>query len=94
MDIHLNFIGRFDVPMETSEPTAEEIAAAEKLQRQRERKRKNYKRYVEKRQEIMAGEQGELKEEPKQKTKKTRTKTPKDNSRTGGDAHAEVEAVS
>ena len=59
VEIYLNFIGRFDMPMDIVEPTQEGIAQAEKLQKQRERKRANYKRYVEKRQEIMAQEQGE-----------------------------------
>ena len=44
------------MPMEIAEPTAEEMAAAVKLQKQRERKRKNFKRYVVKRQEIMTQE--------------------------------------
>ena len=56
VDIHLNFIGKFDVPSEVYEPTAEEIAAEEKLQRQRERKKVNYRRYVEKRQQELASE--------------------------------------
>ena len=55
MDIYLNFIGKFDVPI--AEPTPEELAEMEKLQRQRERKRKNYRTYVEKRQREMAQEQ-------------------------------------
>ena len=38
------------------EPTPEEIAAEEKLQKQRERKRKNYRTYVEKRQQELAQE--------------------------------------
>lgn len=54
-DIYLNFIGKYEVPV--TEPTPEEIAAAEKLKHQQERKRVNYARYVEKRQEIMAQEQ-------------------------------------
>ena len=57
VDIYLNFIGKFDMPI--AEPTAEEIAEMEKLQKQRERKRKNYKTYVEKRQRILAQEQSE-----------------------------------
>ena len=56
VEIYLNFIGRFDMPLDTAEPTQEEIKQAEKLQKQRERKRANYRRYVEKRQEIMAQE--------------------------------------
>jgi hypothetical protein len=56
VEIFLNFIGQFDVPTTSHEPTPEEIAADEKLQRQRERKRKNYQTYVEKRQRILAQE--------------------------------------
>lgn len=54
VDIYLNFISKFDVPAEPSEPSAEEIEAAQKLKRQRERKRANFRRYVEKRQREMA----------------------------------------
>jgi hypothetical protein len=41
VDIHLNFISKFD--MQPAEPTLEETAAFEKLERQRERKKKNYR---------------------------------------------------
>jgi len=63
VEIFLNFIGRFEVPIVEIEPTPEEVAADEKLQRQRERKRKNYKTYVEKRQRIIAQEQLEQTEQ-------------------------------
>jgi hypothetical protein len=58
VEIFLNFIGQFDVPTATQKPTPEEVKEAEKLQRQRERKKKNYRTYVEKRQRILA--QGNL----------------------------------
>ena len=44
VDIHLNFIGRFEVP--TPEPTAEEIAAQEKAFRKREQRREAQRRYA------------------------------------------------
>lgn len=44
VDIHLNFIGRFEVP--TPEPTAEEIAAEEKAFRKREQRREAQRRYA------------------------------------------------
>ena len=59
VEVFLNFIGQFEVPTILQEPTSEEIAEEEKLQRQRERKRKNYQTYVEKRQRILAEEQQE-----------------------------------
>jgi len=67
VEIFLNFIGQFDVPTIEHELTPEEIAAEQKLQLQRERKKKNYRTYVEKRQRITAQEQGEIskQDEPK-----------------------------
>jgi hypothetical protein len=44
VDIHLNFIGKFDVP--TAEPTAEEIAAEEEARKKRVRHREAQRRYV------------------------------------------------
>lgn len=46
VDIHLNFIGKFDVPM--PEPTPEEIEAEEKARRRREQCREAQRRYSEK----------------------------------------------
>jgi len=63
VEVFLNFIGQFNVPTILQEPTPEEIAADEKLQQQRERKRKNYQTYVEKRQRILAQEQPEQSEQ-------------------------------
>ena len=57
VDVYLNFIGKFD--LRTAEPSPDEIADMEKLHRQRERKKKNYRTYVEKRQRIMSQEQVE-----------------------------------
>jgi len=47
VDIFLNFIGKFDVPM--PEPTAEELAEEEARQKKREKKREYNRRYTEKR---------------------------------------------
>ena len=58
VDIYLNFIGKFDVPVDVAEPTTEEIIAAEKLQKRREKKREAFKRYCDKRQRIMLEEHG------------------------------------
>ena len=44
VDIYLNFIGKFDVPV--SEPTPEEIAAEEKAFRKREQRRQAQRRYA------------------------------------------------
>lgn len=44
VDIYLNFIGKFDVPM--PEPTAEEIEAEEKAFRKREQRREAQRRYA------------------------------------------------
>ncbi|MDD4509748.1 MAG: recombinase family protein [Oscillospiraceae bacterium] len=44
VDIYLNFIGRFEVPI--PEPTAEEIAAEEKARRKREQRREAQRRYA------------------------------------------------
>lgn len=44
VDIYLNFIGKFDVPM--PEPTAEEIATKEKAFRKREQRREAQRRYA------------------------------------------------
>jgi DNA invertase Pin-like site-specific DNA recombinase len=43
-DIHLNFIGKFDLPQ--AEPTAEEIATEEKAFRKREQRRQAQRRYA------------------------------------------------
>ena len=59
VDIYFNFIGKVNMLEEAPEPTPEEIAAAEKLQKQRERKRANFKRYIEKRQREMASGLGQ-----------------------------------
>ena len=59
VEVFLNFIGQFEVPIIEIESTPEEAIAEEKLQQQRERKRKNYQTYVEKRQRILAEEQQE-----------------------------------
>jgi len=45
VDIYLNFIGKFDVPM--PEPTPDEIEAEEKARLQRAKRRENQRRYVE-----------------------------------------------
>ena len=57
VEVFLNFIGQFNMPTILQEPTPEEITKEEKLQRQRERKHKNYQTYIEKRQRIMTEEQ-------------------------------------
>ena len=44
VDIYLNFIGKFDVPV--SEPTPDEIAAEEKARLKRERHRESQRRYA------------------------------------------------
>ena len=44
VDIYLNFIGKFEVPI--PEPTAEEIAAEEKARRKREQRREAQRRYA------------------------------------------------
>lgn len=44
VDIYLNFIGKFEVPM--PEPTAEEIAAEEKARRKREQRREAQRQYA------------------------------------------------
>ncbi len=54
VDIYLNFIGKFDMPMEPREPSPEEIAEMEKLQKRRARSRANNRRFIEKRQREMA----------------------------------------
>ncbi len=46
VDIYLNFIGKFDVPM--PEPTPEEIEAEEKARLQRKKRRDNQRRYMQK----------------------------------------------
>ena len=51
VDIYLNFIGKFDVPI--PEPTPKEIAEMEKLQTRRKKKREAFHRYVEKRRREM-----------------------------------------
>ena len=45
VDIHLNFIGKFDIPL--PEPTPEEIMAGEKARLKRERHREAQRRYAE-----------------------------------------------
>lgn len=57
VDIYLNFIGKFDVPVAEIPPTPDEIAAEEKLQKRREKKREAFKRYCDKRQREMQDEQ-------------------------------------
>ena len=49
VDIHLNFIGKFDVP--AAEPTPEEMAAEEKAFRKREQRRQAQRRYAAKQKE-------------------------------------------
>ncbi len=46
VDIYLNFIGKFDVPL--PEPAPEELAEAEEARRKREKKREYNQRYMEK----------------------------------------------
>ncbi len=46
VDIHLNFIGKFDIP--ATEPTAEELAEEEQARQKRERHREAQRRYTEK----------------------------------------------
>jgi len=50
VDIHLNFIGKFDLP--TAEPTPEEIEAEQKAFRKREQRRQAQRRYAAKQKEI------------------------------------------
>ena len=42
VEIHLNFIGEFEIPDTESEPTAEDIAIEERRAKDRERYRRNY----------------------------------------------------
>lgn len=51
VDIYLNFIGKFDVPITAPELTPEEIAAEEEVRRKREKRREYNKRYNAKRKE-------------------------------------------
>ena len=46
VDIYLNFIGKFDVPV--PEPTAEELAEEERQRQKRAKRREYNKRYMEK----------------------------------------------
>jgi len=55
VDVYLNFIGKFDIPM--SEPTPEEIAADEKAFRKREQRRQAQRRYVERQKLKINGEE-------------------------------------
>ena len=63
VDIYLNFIGKFEVPI--PEPTAEEIAAEEKARRKREQRREAQHRYAAKQ------KQKEQEQEEKARKKKT-----------------------
>ena len=62
VDVHLNFIGKFDLP--ETDPTPEEIAAEEKAFRKREQRRQAQRRYAAKQKE----KQQEQEETPKKKT--------------------------
>lgn len=55
VDVYLNFIGKFDVPM--PEPTPEEIEAEEKARLQRQRRRDNQRRYMQKQKQKRLEEQ-------------------------------------
>ena len=68
VDIHLNFIGKFDVP--AAEPTPEEIAAEEKAFRKREQRRRAQRRYAAKQKEQTEPTETEQ-EKPKTPKKKT-----------------------
>lgn len=59
VDIYLNFIGKFDVPI--PEPTAEEIAAEEKAFRKREQRREAQRRYAAKQKQKEQEEETEKK---------------------------------
>jgi len=48
VDIYLNFIGNFDVPVEEVIPTAEELEAERKLEELRAKRRKYNRRYISK----------------------------------------------
>lgn len=54
IDIHLNFIGQFEVPM--PEPTPEELAAEEKRRMKRKKDHEKYLRLKERRRKIAEGE--------------------------------------
>ena len=55
VEIYLNFIGKFDVPL--PEPTPEEIAAMEKARLERARRRENQRRYMQKQKQKRLEEQ-------------------------------------
>lgn len=54
VDVYLNFIGKFDVPMEAPELTPEELAAEEKRQKKLKQRREAQRRYYQKLQAAMA----------------------------------------
>jgi len=55
VDVYLNFIGKFEVPM--PEPTTEEIVAEEKARLRRARRRDNQHRYMQKQKQKRLEEQ-------------------------------------
>jgi hypothetical protein len=56
VDIHFNFIGNFKLPIVEVEPTAEEIAALEKIRRRRIQQREANRRYQAKQKAKLAEE--------------------------------------
>ena len=58
VDIYLNFIGKFDVPL--PEPTPEEIEAEEKARLERKRRRDNQRRYMAKQKQKRLDEESEI----------------------------------
>jgi len=58
VDIYLNFIGKFDVPM--PEPTPEEIEAEEKARLERKRRRDNQRRYMAKQNQKRLEEESDI----------------------------------
>lgn len=54
VDVYLNFIGKFEVPVDKPEATPDELAEAEKLRQKRERHREAQRRYYAKQQAAMA----------------------------------------
>ena len=60
MEIYLNFIGEFELPIK--EPTTEEIAEYEKLKARRAKKAEYNRRYMEKRRKRIAEEEQKAKE--------------------------------
>jgi len=69
VDIYLNFIGKFDVPM--PEPTPEEIAAEDRARLERKRRRESQKRYMAKCKQKRLEEQQREKELQEQEQQKT-----------------------